>query len=477
MSTAHWTNWHIAAGALAVFFANQSVQVLAIPFYQMTLAVDAFYLACAMALPLLLGSLGAAPLARWLGQQSNVRRHAWVLSCGSVLLGLSFAAMWLVPPSWDSQAQLWYFSVCSLGYFAALPLLTVPFTALLLEQAPSDQPGAFAIVSMVHKLGSLGYQWLVPLCQLSYFANFVSGVRQIGMAVALLLITLPAWWFAKSVRRAHGAGSQRAGSQRAGSQMTGSQMTGSQMTGSDTLPHPKATPLHATPVTESHRMPLTQLATQPAMRRLLSIGALQLCGCAAVAAYDFYLLVYSQFGGDLAEGATQKAWLSSLYAIAGLAWVPVLTFSQQRLGAIATLMWVFCLNALGGAAKWWLYQADAGHWVLLDALLCSAAWSAIVMLLPPLLHAGAAQHQASAAQVSALHHWLVCLSAACAMVLAGLGLSSIGFSPNASNLLALLDQLRAVLSLGTLACSVLALLLLWQVRPLLGSSRAAQQVL
>lgn len=466
MSTAQWTTGHIAAGALAVFFANQSVQVLAIPFYQMTLAVDAFYLACAMALPLLLGSFGAAPLARWLGQTSNVRRHARVLSLGCVLLGLSFAAMWLVPPSWDSQAQLWYFSVCSLGYFAALPLLTVPFTALLLEQAPSHQPGAFAIVSMVHKLGSLGYQWLVPLCQLSYFANFVSGVRQVGMVVALLLITLPAWWFARGVRRGYSSGSQ----------MTGSHMTGSQMTGTDTFP-PKATASADTPPSEPHRMPLTQLATQPAMRRLLAIGALQLCGCAAVAAYDFYLLVYSQFGGDLAAGATQKAWLSSLYAIAGLAWVPVLTFSQQRLGAIATLMWVFCLNALGGAAKWWLYQADAGAWVFLDALLCSAAWSAIVMLLPPLLHAGAAQHQASAAQVSALHHWLVCLSAASAMVLAGLGLSSIGFTPTASNLLPLLDQLRAVLSLGTLACSVLALLLLWQVRLLLGTGRPAQQVL
>lgn len=449
MSTAHWTRWHIAAGALAVFFANQSVQVLAIPFYQMTLAVDAFYLGCAMALPLLLGSLGAAPLARWLSQQTSFERHYALLSAGSGLLGLSFAAMWLVPPSWDSLTQLWYFSLCSLGYFAALPLLTVPFTALLLDQAPSVQPRAFAIVSMVHKLGSLGYQWLVPLCQLSVFSNFVSGVRQVGMVVALLLIALPAWWFARGVRaKLHPAATEPVAAHAA----------------------------HAATIQST--MPLLQLAAKPAMSRLLAIGALQLCGCAAVAAYDFYLLVYSQNGGDLAAGATQKAWLSSLYAIAGLVWVPLLTLSQQRFGAVSTLLWVFWLNAVGGAAKWWLYQADAGHWVLLDALLCSAAWSAIVMLLPPLLQAGARHghcrgEQASAAQVSALHHWLVCLSTAAAMMLAGLGLTSLGFTPDAAQLPALLEQLRAVLSLGTLACSLLAVGLLWQVRPLLEPSRPA----
>ena len=46
----------LAAGFLALFFANQSVLVLAVPFYQMTLALDPVWLSLAIAVPMLLGS-------------------------------------------------------------------------------------------------------------------------------------------------------------------------------------------------------------------------------------------------------------------------------------------------------------------------------------------------------------------------------------------------------------------------------------
>lgn len=422
----------IAAGALALFFANQSVQVLAIPFYQMTLSVNPLWLAFAMALPLLLGSLTAGPLARWCSQQRSTKALHQLIALSSLLLGGSFALMWLVPPAWTSGSQLAYFSLCCLLYFGALPLLSVPFTALLLEQAAPAQTRAFAIVSAVHKLGSLGYQWLVPLCQLSYFSSFFSGIRQVGVAVALLLISWPAWWFTRqAVQPRH-------------------------HTLSDTQPTASAASLRA-------------IALQPAMWRLLCCGALQLCGCAAVAGYDFYLLVYSQFNGDLAAGSTQKAWLSSMYAIAGLAWVPVLNACQQRVGALATLSAAYAINALGGIAKWWWFAPMAGNWVLLDALCCSVAWSAVVMLLPPLLHQAAkpmAADGSHSAQIGALHHWLVGASAALALILSGLGLNLLAFDRTASSLASTLDVLRGLLSGGTTLCAVLGLLLLWQVKRL-----------
>lgn len=411
----------LALGALALFFANQSVLVLAIPFYQMTLAVDPLWLAVAMALPLLLGAAWAARLSGWLSAQPlPIQTYRRCLALGSLGLGVFFMLMWLVPPSWSGGWQLSYFTLCCLGYFLALPLLSVSFTSLVLAAPESTHTKQFALVSVVHKLGSLGYQWLVPLCQLSYFSSFISGVRQVGVAVALLLIAVPgvlaAWRWQGVVAR----------------------------------PEPETLQNTA----------LLSIAGEAAVWRLLALGALQLCGCAAVAGYDFYLIVYSQFAGDLAAGATTKAWLSSLYALAGLAWVPLLGYSQQRIGALNTLSWVFLLNACGGAAKWWLFAPDAGHWVLLDALCCSAAWSAMVMLLPPLLRQ--ASPQATDPQISALHHWLVGISAALAMLLSGLGLKLLHFDPHAAD--ATLPWLRWLLSGGTAACSLLALWLLWQIR-------------
>lgn len=410
-----------------MFFANQSVQVLAIPFYQMTLSVDPLWLALAMALPLLIGSLWASVLSNWLSRQvTPTLAYRRCLALGSCGLGVCFMLMWLVPPSWSSGLQLSYFAVCCVGFFLALPLLSVSFTSLLFAAPTSVQAQQFAVVGVVHKIGSLAYQWLVPLCQVSYFSSFISGVRQVGVAVALLLITLPglfaAWrWSTPALS--------------------------------------EAKPTQLTPEFAAQHN-LAQIASQPAVWRLLALGALQLCGCAAVAGYDFYLLVYSQYAGDLAAGATDKAWLSSLYALAGLAWVPVLNHSQQRYGALTTLRWVFALNAAGGAAKWWLFAPDAGHWVLFDALLCSAAWSAMVMLLPPLLRQ--ASSMATDPQVSALHHWLVSISAALAMILSGFGLALLQFTPQTSD--TSLPWLRGLLSGGTVGCSLLALWLLWQIR-------------
>lgn len=57
----------LGAGFFAMFFAQQSVSVLAIPFYQMTLGVDPFLLGLALTLPLLLGTL----LGPWVGHLSD----------------------------------------------------------------------------------------------------------------------------------------------------------------------------------------------------------------------------------------------------------------------------------------------------------------------------------------------------------------------------------------------------------------------
>jgi Na+/melibiose symporter-like transporter len=132
------------------------------------------------------------------------------------------------------------------------------------------------------------------------------------------------------------------------------------------------------------------------------------------------------------------------------------------------LLWVFILNTLGGAAKWWLYHGDPTYWLLLDAVLCSAAWTAMAMLIPPLLAqtepAGSKQYGA----ISALHHWVVSVSAALSMLLSGLALNSLGFdaAAGAAQANGVLDQMRALLSGGTVLCSLLALAALWRYQRL-----------
>lgn len=428
----------VAMGYLALFFASQSVMVLALPFYQMTLAVDPVLLALALTVPMLLGTA----LSPWFGGYSDRfhsrfgRRRPFLL-LGTLICASSFAAIWQVPTTWSANWQLGYFAGFSLIFFAALPLMAVPLSSLVFEQSANEQQRTrlFGITSAVQKLGALGYQWLVPFSQMATFGGIVQGVRSVGALVAVLLIALPgliAVFFSSEQHRA-------------------------------TAPSPaKPTDIQQNSLRQSFR-----LLYQPGPLRLLfAICLLQLGGCAWVAGADYYLLVYFMFAGDLAAGSWWKALLSTSYAVVGLLSVPVLAKLSQRYSIGTVLVWVFTLNAIGGLAKWLLFTPGVGYWLLLDALLCSPAWTAMVMLIPPLLAKPSSDQPMAFGQISGLHHWVVSMSGAVAMLLSGATLNWSGFSAalGAAQSEHSLLVLRLVLALGTFACSLAILYLLALLR-------------
>lgn len=424
----------LAAGFLALFFANQSVMVLAVPFYQMTLALDPVWLSLAIAIPMLAGSSISGYVGRASdGCQSRYGRRRPFLLAGVLGLSVSFVLMWQVPAEWPSLWQLGYFAGLSLLFFLALPLLAVPLSSLVFEQTaqPHERTAVFGLASAVQKLGSLGYQWLVPLSQLALFGTFQQGVRWVGALIGTLLIALPGLWLALASRE-------------------------------------PATPALASS-TQAEKLPIahdsiTLLRQRPALRWLLLLCVFQLCGCAFVATMDYYLLVYAMSNADLVAGSWWKALLSSGYALAGLAFVPVLAWSSGRFGAVQTLCWIFTLNTLGGAAKWWLYQGTPSYWLLFDALLCSAAWTGMAMLIPILLAQTEPPGSRQYGAISALHHWVVSVSAALSMLLSGLALNGLGFdaAAGAAQASGVLEQMRVLLSGGTVLCSLFALIALWR---------------
>lgn len=436
----------LAAGFLALFFANQSVLVLAVPFYQMTLALDPVWLSLAIAGPMLLGSSISGYIGRASDRcQSRFGRRRPFLLAGVLGLSLSFVLMWQVPADWPPLWQLGYFSLLSLLFFLALPLLAVPLSSLVFEQTPDPQQrtAVFGLASAVQKLGSLGYQWLVPLSQLALFSSFQQGVRWVGALTGTLLIALPGLLLAFRARDKT-----------------------LDTTQDKSLDQNSAIPATQPPV--AARDSLSLLRQRPLLRWLLLLCLLQLCGCAFVATLDYYLLVYAMNQADLVAGSWWKALLSSGYALAGLAFVPVLGWSSARFGAVRTLCWVFVLNLIGGGAKWWLYQGEPTYWLLFDAVLCSAAWTAMAMLIPPLLAQTEPAGSSHYGAISALHHWVVSVSAALSMLLSGLALNTLGFAASAGAAQAdgVLDAMRLLLSGGTVICSFFALLVLWHVQRL-----------
>ncbi|MDR7120197.1 MFS transporter [Rheinheimera soli] len=422
----------LGAGFFAMFFAQQSVSVLAIPFYQMTLGVDPFLLGLALTLPLLLGTL----LGPWVGHlsdhyQSRFGRRRPFILVASWACCLFFGLIWMVPSGWGELAHLLYFVVFSLLFYVAATFMSVPMTCLSYEMSPDyhQRTEIMGFTTYFLKLGSLLYQWLFPLAQLAIFSSVFVGIRYVGWGVALfifgLLGTLAACYSKEVVHRS-----------------------------AVTFP----------PVTLGQS--LKTLKSNKGLRVLLLLTVLQMAGGAFTASMDYYLLVYFIADGDIAQGAIFKGWLSMAYAAFGFLTVPLIYALSSRVGKIKAMQLIYAVTLAGGACKWFIFTPEGYGWIWLDALLCTAAWTAMTMLIPSMMADLCDEDELKHGQrregvFVAIHSWVTSLSAALALLIAGLSLNLIGFdaqqaaAQNPDSIFAM----RVILALGTMLFALCSLLI------------------
>ncbi|MDX3773432.1 MFS transporter [Chromatiaceae bacterium AAb-1] len=421
----------LGAGFFAMFFASQSVSVLAIPFYQMTLGVDPFLLGMALTLPVLLGTF----LSPWVGHLSDHSRSRFGRRRPFVLLAswcscLAFGAIWMVPAGWSELAQLLYFVCFSVLFYIAATFMAVPMTCLAYEMSPDyhERTAIMGFTTYFVKLGSLLYQWLFPLAQLALFGSVFVGIRYVGWGVAIFIIgllgTLAAVYSREAVRV--------------------------------TAPVRQRPKLGAS---------LKVLSRNTSLRVLLVLTILQMAGGAFTASMDYYLLVYYMCGGDIAEGSVWKGVLSVSYAGLGFLTVPLIARLSAKRGKITALQWIYLLTIIGGCLKWFIFTPDIRWLLILDAVFCTGVWTTMTMLIPSMMADVCDEDELLHGQrreglFVALHNWITSLSAALALLLAGLSLNLIGFDAqlqgNQSDTSML--SMRIILSFGTV---LFALLSLW----------------
>ena len=424
--------WSLGAGFFATSFVNQSLMVLAIPFYQMTLGVDPFLLSVVLILPFLLASL----LNPWVGHLSDQfysrwgRRRPFIL-IASWVCGALYGLVWMVPEHWSANSQLGYFTLMSLLLYCSYVFLNVPMTCLSFEisRDPQTRLALMGFTTYFVKLGTLLYQWLFPLAQLALFSSVFVGIKVVGWGVGILVIALlgmlPAIFcreqqFVKQVSR---------------------------------------------PIRLGDSVEL--LRNNKALCIVLLVCVLQLGGGAFAASMDYYLLVYYVHGGDITAGAIDKGWLSTAYTLLGMLAIPVLLKFSARAGKIKVLRGVLLLTALGGIAKWFLFVPGIGWWIVFDALLCTLIWSAMSTIMPALIADMSDKHseksgQHSAGRFVALFTLVANVSGAIAILLAGVSINLSGFDAalGAHQTASSITNMRVILAAGTFVCSMLAWLLI-----------------
>lgn len=436
----------LGAGFFAMFFASQSVSVLAIPFYQMTLGVDPFLLSIALMLPMLLGTF----LSPWVGHlsdhsQSRFGRRRPFILLASWLSCITFGAIWMVSPDWPELYQLTYFAGFSVLFYIAATFMSVPMTCLAYEMSPDyhERTAIMGFTTYFVKLGSLLYQWLFPLSQLAVFGGVFIGIRYVGWGVAFFILgvlgTLAAIFSREVI-------------------------------------HVTATPRQRPSLVQS----LKVISRHTSLRVLLLLTVLQLAGGAFTASMDYYLLVYYMFAGDIAAGSLWKGILSVSYAAVGLVSVPLIAKLASRLGKIGALQLIYLLTLVGGVLKWFIFIPDVRWLLMLDAIFCTAVWTAMTMLIPSMMADVCDEDELLHGQrreglFVALHNWVTALSLALALLLAGFSLNAIGFNAQLQHLQpeSSILSMRIILSFGTVLFAILSL---WCLRYYPLHAQRSQQI-
>lgn len=424
----------LGAGFFAMLFASHSVPVLAIPFYQMQLGVDPFLLSLALALPVVAGIL----ITPWVGYISDYwlplagKRRPLIIA-GCLFSTILFGCIWMVPAHWPMMWQLSYFGFFYLLFSLAAVLVSVPTTSLSYEitHDESQRAAIMEVNTYFIKLASVLYQWLFPLASLTIFGSVVLGIKWVGWGVALLLIggmgLLPAC-FCKA----------------------------------------RTSINHIAIAKPGFLVSLQHLVQDQKLRLLMAICLLQQGGSVFAASMDYYLLVYFVSHGDIADGAYLKGVLSSAYAIAGFASVPLVSYLRRRFGSLGALHWILVLSLIGGVAKWFLFVPGIGAWIALDSLLCTSVWTAMTTLVP-ILNADLSdtetqrQQHPTAGMFASIYNSATSMASILALLASGAALNFIGFdaAQGENQTESCITAMRLILAGGTV---LFGLLSLWCLR-------------
>tara|TARA_R110002153_G_scaffold66738_1_gene178091 strand:- start:1085 stop:2482 length:1398 start_codon:yes stop_codon:yes gene_type:complete len=347
----------LAFGFLALFFANQSLSAMAVPYFQMTLGLDPVWLSLVIATPLIFAAFISQSVGR-ASEQINSRlgsRRVTILASG-VSSGLLFGAIWMVPLQWSANATLAYLLFLNTLFCISLTFLTINVKSFAFEISYDEKQRVkvMAFGSLFERVGTFGYFWLFPLAQMAVWGSVYLGIQYIGWFIGIVLIALfsilTAWFCTPTLAK----------------------------------PEPIAAKIEASK-TPSGNIPIKDKTVKRALFMLLSLTLIKLGAISTFTSFDFYLLVYYVKGGDLAAGASWKGILSSTFAVVTLLMIPLFAYLSLQLGKLKTLSIIYWITALGAVLKWFIYQPGHEWAVVIDALLGAPSWVAISVIIPSML--------------------------------------------------------------------------------------------
>lgn len=349
----------VGTGGLTVSLGNQSVRTTGQGVLNMILGINAFWVGVVLAIPLLWDALTDPIMGNFSDNfKSKYGRRRPFIFAGAILMGLSFASIWMIPMDWSDGGKLAWFLVTSLLFYTSYTIFSVPFIALTYEMTPdyNERTAVQGFVTFWNRLGEMTYMGLIPL-SLTFIAwkygyansgdltnpEKMEGIRTaaaiyggIGMT---LFGMLPAF-FAKehlynlNVKEHKGK---------------------------------------KDPFWSSAKLTLQNRAF--AILCLLAVFTI-IAGVFA-ANMDWYLLIFYLSDGDVALGTQWKLIVTVGYAIVGILGIPFIVWITGKMSKIQGFMFIYAMMVLNAVMRWFVYRPgrfdEPLAWTSIDAAFASLA--------------------------------------------------------------------------------------------------------
>jgi len=338
----------VGTGGLAVSLGNQSVRVTGQGVLNMILHINAFWVGLVLAASLFWDAM-IDPVVGHISDnfRSRFGRRRPFIVVGALLMGVTFASIWMVPLAWSDAGKLVWFIVTSLLFYTAYSVFSVPYFGLTYELTPDydERTAVQGFVTLWNRLGEMSYMGLIPL-SLAYVAwkygyadtaalsapEKMEGIRSVAAVYGFFGMTvfglLPAF-FAKE--RLYAAAASK--------------------------PVKKSDPFWQSAKTALQNKACVYLVVLTVAAIIAGIFASNL---------DWYLLIYYMSGSDVALGTQWKLIVTIGYATVGVLGIPLVVWLTSRMSKIRGLQFVYCTLILNAAVRWIVYQPgriqEALHW-------------------------------------------------------------------------------------------------------------------
>jgi GPH family glycoside/pentoside/hexuronide:cation symporter len=373
--------------------------------------------------PALVGLLGAIPRLTdaftdpVMGYISDNTRSRWgrrrpYIFAGALLAGLTFALLWHLPDGRSETFYFWYFLIGSIIFYLAYTIFATPWVALGYELTP-DYHERTRLMGVQNFMGQLAYvvaPWFLLFMQNErIFDDMVDGAAGLAVIVAIVVAVvgvLPALFLKERFRELASAETRAHRLAVAGSAVRNN-------------------------VAGFFRGCAVTLRSRPFLKLCIATF-LVFNGFMMVSSFQFYVIIYYVFGGDMVRGAEYAGWAGTVQSIATFCVIALVTWMATRIGKKRAFYLAIGVSMVGYALKWICYDPEIPWLVVLPAPFLAFGLGGLFTIMPSMIADVVdldelETHERREGMYGSIFWWVVKLGMAAAIAAGGFLLNATGF--------------------------------------------------